>query len=312
MDSLVKIPDIATPAASVANKLIETVSKGLGTLYKPRSIRNQGKAEADAKAYEIVALAKAQATANGITASTESIEATVNRVLSTELKRQDNIDFIVEEAYKLLADKKVSEEAVDTDWSTRFFNTAQDISDEEMKLLWARVLATEIEHPNRFSLRSIDLLKNLSKKEAEIFMKFAKYVIRLNGTFFIWKQPVKSMQHNLSFDELLLLRELGLIQNSDLVLNLDESTQEVREVFTYGKSIIIYSRFLPVRKKTIDIYLLTTIGEQLFSLTDCKADLQYFKEFGKSLKTDNDKVELSTITDRTNSNILYKTPTEIL
>jgi hypothetical protein len=40
-------------------KLLEVISAGMGIVYKPRSIRK----EADAKAYEILALAGAEATA---------------------------------------------------------------------------------------------------------------------------------------------------------------------------------------------------------------------------------------------------------
>ena len=42
-------------------KLVEVVSSGLGTLYRPREMRSV----ADAKAYEIKALARADAEAEG-------------------------------------------------------------------------------------------------------------------------------------------------------------------------------------------------------------------------------------------------------
>ncbi len=53
MDSLIKID------GKPFEKLIEVVSNGIGTLYRPRAIRK----EADAKAYEIKVVEKAKAEA---------------------------------------------------------------------------------------------------------------------------------------------------------------------------------------------------------------------------------------------------------
>ena len=40
---------------------------------------------------------------------------------------------------------------------------------------WARILAGEINNPSFFSLRTIDVLRNMRKSDAELFLKFCKF-----------------------------------------------------------------------------------------------------------------------------------------
>src|SRR5690554_2188339 len=165
-------------------KLIEVISNGIGTLYKPRSIRKK----ADAKAYEIGIIedAKSKAIAAGKEEEAETYLRIQERLLFKETERQKNIDKIAEKAAnQLQQEQSVSEEPVNKDWSKRFFNIAEDVSDEEMQEIWARILTGEIKKPNSYSLRTLELLKNLSKTEADTFMKFANLAIHSNGVSFI-------------------------------------------------------------------------------------------------------------------------------
>jgi hypothetical protein len=65
---------------------------------------------------------------------------------------------------------------VDPDWVARFFGSAQDVSNEDMQKLWARILAGEVVKPGTFSLRTLEVLKNLSQREAERFQEAASMV----------------------------------------------------------------------------------------------------------------------------------------
>ena len=49
------------------------------------------------------------------------------------------------EAARQLGDKSVANSDPDHDWTARFFNGVQDVSSKEMQLLWAKVLAGEVE-----------------------------------------------------------------------------------------------------------------------------------------------------------------------
>lgn len=59
----------------------------------------------------------------------------------------------------------------DFDWFIRFYEAVGNISDEAMQDLWAKILAGEISRPSSYSLKTIDVLKNMSKKDAELFVR---------------------------------------------------------------------------------------------------------------------------------------------
>ena len=161
-------------------KLIDVMSKGFGVLYSPREIRKN----ADAKAYEIKVLEKAKLAADlKRTDKTSELEQKISaRITHQEAKRQQNIDNISYVAAKQLEhEETVSEEQVDEDWISRFFNISQDVSNEEMQTLWGRILAGEVKQPNSFSLRTLEILKNITHSEAEIFNRLAKMRLEMSN-----------------------------------------------------------------------------------------------------------------------------------
>ena len=144
-------------------KLIEVISQGIGTLYKPNAIRK----EAEAKAYEIeiIERAKSKALAEGKEIDADTFERIQERLIHKELKRQKSIDTVSQiAADQLKHETTVSEEPVNEDWTTRFFNIVEDISDEEMLNLWGRILAGEVKRPKTYSIRTLEFIKNLSKE----------------------------------------------------------------------------------------------------------------------------------------------------
>lgn len=165
-------------------KLIEVVSNGIGTLYRPRKIRK----EADAQAYAIKVLekAKAEAGAESLMIEADTAERIGQRLVAKEVRRQENIDTMVEMAANNLAGSEVSDKPVDEDWATRFFGIVQDVSTEEMKSVWAKILAKEIERPSSFSMRTLEVLRNISYEEAELFTRITPFVFVQDPMSFIF------------------------------------------------------------------------------------------------------------------------------
>ena len=60
---------------------------------------------------------------------------------------------------------------------TRFINSVEDISSENMQKLWGKILAGEILEPSTFSYKTLECMRNLSKKDAELFERLCKTVI---------------------------------------------------------------------------------------------------------------------------------------
>ena len=137
-------------------KLYNCVSKGLGFIMIPREVRNI--IDKEVKQINMVKIDEGivdgvvtlhNDTEQSLTEIKELYGRTCSRMLYQEMRKQKNIENIVSEAKTILQDEEeVAKEAVNEDWLMRFFNSIQDISNEDMQKLWAKVLAGEIKNPN--------------------------------------------------------------------------------------------------------------------------------------------------------------------
>jgi hypothetical protein len=208
------------------DKLIDIVSNSVGKISKPYFDRK----DVDTKAYEIEKLAEARAKemkiistavkenfllTGGIEYKEEKLvisspkelpvenqqhilinppleDRTQERLNFQEAKKQINIENVTAfAAEELKNEAPVTDEPLDEDWTTRFFRIAEDISSEEMQTLWGKILAGEIKQPKSYSLRTLELIRNLSKNEADIFMKVANFAIKIeNANFLFNNTPV--------------------------------------------------------------------------------------------------------------------------
>ena len=119
------------------------------------------------------------------TASDVDIGETITeRVRYRGRARLSNIGAAVGHAATVLDNKQVSDGAIDPDWTARFFNDVQDVSSEEMHVLWGRILAGEVESAGRTSLRTLGVLRDLDQATARLFVRFcscAVFAIHANG-----------------------------------------------------------------------------------------------------------------------------------
>lgn len=181
------------------DKLLNVIENGVGKLYEPTHLKKI--AEAKAAEIKLIEAAKTDAEIDRAkqlsklqpdvilslsNVNSDLIERAKIRLARQELDRQSNIDSIVEYAVIALPNT-VDNKPVGRDWTNRFFQAAQDISETEMQNLWGKVLAGETSQPGRFSVRSLEVLRNLSSKEAELFATMCSLVTSVNE--FIIKIP---------------------------------------------------------------------------------------------------------------------------
>ena len=310
-------------------KLIQVIAQGTGTIFQPYLVKKN----ADARAYEIEVVSKAIAEnqsdlqiihykegkinlssfdKKSIKDITSLPERKENRIKYQELKRQQNIESVTQIAAELLESKEtVSEEKVDEDWTTRFFNYAQDVSDEEMQGLWGRILAGEVANPKSYSLRALDLIRNLSKKEAEVFTKIANYAIKTNSDCFLFRGNNEKIleQFNISFNETSLLEELGLIHSGGFTTyNYKKPNTDNRQILVFGNTMVIMDRKPNTPEFYISIQLFTTIGKELLQLVDINPPFEYIKIFAKETKTENTSLKYASIIEIDGDIIRHEIP----
>jgi hypothetical protein len=289
MDSLVNI-NITEPIT----ELVKVVSNGIGTLYEPRRIRK--KAEAEAKALEITERSKTNAEIERRERLSESDIRIQNRLMAQERIRQKNIDDVVDiAANQLKGEKEVPKDKISVDWATRFFNTIQDISDEEMKLIWGKLLAGEIKSPGSYSLRTLELLKNLSSDEAMLFSEVSNLALRRVNEVLIIRRDNINEEYGFTFDNILALTDAGLIKpilNTAMVLG--PTTEEGDFILEFGKYVV---KAVIKDKITIPSYIYTNAGVQIFKfIENQEPDLDYLKKVLKSVSNENVRFQVYKIT----------------
>jgi hypothetical protein len=263
-------------------KLVETISQGIGIRYKPKATRN----EADAEAYKIEVLAKAEAKALIIRSEAESEIAlrAQERLFTLEINRQNNLENIIDKSIKHL-DETVSETPVDDDWRTRFFNKAQDISTDELQEVWAKILANEIKSPGNISMRTLDVLCNLSKDEADLFLKLVSlkfsdiYVMKFgNGTN-------ELNQFDITYGDILVLREAGLIFNQDDIhakLDIEKNEDNINgAIIEFGNKKYFVTRKTATSTYNFPVLSFTSSGSEIASIINCKPNYLYLEGFIK-------------------------------
>ncbi|WP_343555115.1 DUF2806 domain-containing protein [Sphingobacterium sp.] len=283
-------------------KLIEVISSGIGTLYRPIAIKKEARAEA--YKIEVIELAKAKALAENKLLEVETLDRIEERVIHRELKRQDNIDNVVQVAAEQISiEEEISEDPIPEDWTSRFFNIVQDISDEDMQKLWGRVLAGEVSHPNSYSYRTLEVLKNLSKKDAEVFTRIANLSIHYQNSPFIFREIDQNNRDNygFTFSDQLLLVELGLLQSeANVVRILYQHEVDLTLYYIYGEYLIKSIKKANSPEQNFEIFLFTTIGQELLNLLSISPIKTYIRVFMSKLEQLGLEVSYTDILKRNN------------
>ncbi len=278
-------------------KLIDVVSKAIGTIYEPRQIVRKAEAEAKAESIKEIEHAKTKAIIEGNTEKAEYLDKISNRLVNKETKRQKNIEEVVSTAGRILeAEKDVSKEPVNPDWTTRFFDIVQDVSDDEMQFLWGQILAGEIKQPKSYSLRTLELLRNMTKEEAELFQKVAQFTLLQKDAFLFSSNGVLE-KFGISYSTIAKLIEIGLLQPGDFVTKNypSEKTNDKKTGIVYGNLVVIINQKASANTISIPIRLFTTPGKELARLISITPSIDYIKELASTIKREGVTVGYSQI-----------------
>ena len=263
--SVVNLGALSKPA----DTLIKKVSNALGGAFAPYQIKRVAKAEAEA------AIIKAESEI----AITDLQRRAMHRFFDEEAKRQHNIETITEKAIPRLFDNS-NPEAVEDDWVTNFFDKSRIVSDSKMQDLWSRVLAGEANSPGSYSKRTVNLMGDLDKSDAELFMKLCSFGwIISNFTPLIFDTQAKIYNDNgINFGSVSHLESLGLIQFESLS---GYSRQKLLKNFT----VLYCSKPLQLtmpkdadNELTIGKVLLTRAGRELATICESPG-IPEFREY---------------------------------
>ena len=292
------------PGEKLVIKLWETLAdKGIGSLLRPWQIRREGRATADVRREEMLALAQAEIDAaairsgkktlltNGELVERLALPAPTARVMAVDTVTALSLPYIVEVADQnakadsireevsiakavLYAEEELqadpaqpSDEKLQDDWLLRWRECAAGVSSDELQQIWGKVLAGELKSPGQFSLRALEFLRNLSQSEAQRIERISPFV--LAGFIYRGDAPMLEAE-GITFSDLLAMQELGVLAGVDglgleITWNSDILNSFQKALTSHGAVLWVTS---PVPNKSIKLSVctVTAIGKQVLGL----------------------------------------------
>ena len=265
-------------SSPVLVKLISVVENVIKTLYAPILTFKNGKAEVDVEIYR---QQQGNALLSGQTFTLYEITKLKNFVHTAQFANEElqNDDF------------PYDDEQVDFDWIMRFFDAVSNISNSDMQKLWGKVLAGEIRHPGICSLRTIDIIRNMSVKEAKYYNELCKYVLISGDCYFICAGGFSDvgnadsdahayMQNKgLNYsDTITPIIESGLLSVANTIAT-DFATNNVLKIQNEKLLCLVISNNDKNNFMEIDSYLLTTSGIELYNIIKNTVGFELDKDY---------------------------------
>lgn len=205
------------------------------------------------------------------------------RLVAEEINKQKNMEDVVQRADEILQAEPVPTadgEESDQGWVEECLDGAGKAYHEDLKNYWARLLAGEIKHPGFYSLRAIDFMKKLSKKDAERIRRICQYVMYDNkGDAVIFRNDAEDVRYS----DLSFLMELRLLDSSSFVVKQYKFGKGKGHAFLFKNSV---GFLVKVNKSEYDlpIYSFTELGKEILTIIDdTEANYDYLKNFATEI-----------------------------
>lgn len=219
------------------------------------------------------------------------LERALNRDKQRREQRQKNLEKIIKFSYSFCNDETAGDP--DQDWLNRFFDMAQDIHNSSMQKLWAQILKLEVTNPGSTSMKALQVLKDMTPKEAQYLQKAASLSCSFGsdhskkllmgyrtqaGLFSFTKRDIEETinlgSYQLPYSSLLLLIELGLVLGTELESGEIEFDPALTLEYQ-GKSISLQPKGKGSR---LLYYRLSPVGNELCKLLGNKPNMKYFDQ----------------------------------
>lgn len=268
-------PIIAT--SPVVVKLVECVTDIVKTLYLPVLTFKKGKAEVDVELYKkqnSQFLDNQSFTLYEVT----KLKNFLNSAKFASLELEDDVE------------SDVNDKNVDFDWIMRFFNAVGNISNTNMQQFWGKILAGEVRKPGCCSLRTLDILWNMSQKEAETFDKLCRYVVHSGDCTFIFSNGFHEYDGTNTYSKACIQKE-GLKYSSDIIpmieCGLISVDNNLCADFATENSLVINNDSIVClvidetqsNRLTIEPYYLTNSGIELYKIISSGTSFSENREY---------------------------------
>lgn len=201
------------------------------------------------------------------------------------IQRASNLQSILNIALNVSISES-SSDSLDPDWFFAFTSMAEEIYSPAMQELWGKIFAVEINRPGSFSLRSLQILKSLTHRDAKLFSKAASMASKRSNEliprilvgfrnqkrwYSIFTQSTNEQINlasvGLSYPDLLALQDMKLLYVSEIEGG--EYAQGQQSKWRCGNSSYVLTS--KVSGTLLTYYKFSAVGAELFKLVP-KAD----------------------------------------
>lgn len=191
------------------------------------------------------------------------------RDLEIERLKAANFDATMRRLPDMLHEGSEIHEDLDTTWFLNFHDIVCRISDDEIQNIFAAIMAGELENPGGCSVRTMRVIADLSREEAELFRKATGCVIRLDNRWVLPKQDDADEINPLRYQDHLVLEDCGLLQTSGVNRYYREFDGEFTQINYQDRLLGVVSPKETGEGLTIrvdGISLLTRAGAELYGI----------------------------------------------
>ncbi len=193
---------------------------------------------------------------------------------------------------------------VDQDWLNHFASFAERASSEDVRHLWAKVLAGEIRRTSSFSLSSLRLLSELDQPMATTFQQAVQY--RCNNEF-ILKPKIEELQGT-RLSAMSFLEEVGLIQSINAIggisKTLNPNSDGIASIHEQDLVLVMET----TKKAELPIIPLTRSGREIASILPPVNPLATLELIGKEIMDQMESVVIRKVLKRTEKQYIAAEP----
>ena len=259
-------------ATRPATLLIEKVSNAIGRHFDPRQAIRMAEAEAEAGRIRAVGQTETEIEV------AELRQRAAERFVEEQMRMQSNMESIAAKAIPHLTDD-AEPDKIDDDWVSNFFDKSRIVSDEQMQELWGKILAGEGNNPGRFSRKTVNLIADLDKRDAELFTNLCRFAWRINGSYepLVYDpQLTVYNQLGINFSSIGHLEALGLVRHSGATSFIKTNLPNTASAVYATTEVTLTFPSAEMNQLDVGEVLFTNYGRQLLSITGVQVAEGFF------------------------------------
>lgn len=166
-----------------------------------------------------------------------------------------------------------------------FFEGASMEDSDDLQEIWAEIFLGESEKESSYSLRTLDVLKNMSHEEAQLFFNVSPLFFKIDNKLLLLDSPKLFNAFNLSYEKRLKLQDIGLMLEQPMLPTGFLFNPNHQIIIELGNQVLILTDTTKTLKSlNLQVYNMSNAGNELFNIINSPTDSDYNKALGYELE----------------------------